>query len=219
MRSMTVCLAAAATLGMGVIYEPVARAAFVLKIEEVGPDVVATGSGSIDLTDLSLNESGSIIPHLAPGKAIAFIGGSDAFVGYRGATGPGNFGDEGTFPISFGSGGFVGIGGAFGEVAVPPGYNSDDALSSSGIWFNQSFASLGINTGTYVWTWGAGDYADSFTVEIAVPEPSTWAMTVVGFAGLGIMGYRAARTTPTATSKMGAQPTDAAATKRASRWR
>jgi hypothetical protein len=199
MGSMTVCLAVAATLGVGVIYAPVARAAFVLKIEEVGPDVVATGSGSIDLTDLNLDESGSIIPHLASGKAIVFIGGGDTFVGYGGATGPGNIGDKGAFPISFGSGDFVGIGGAFGEVAVPPGYNSNDALSSSGIWFNQSFASIGINTGTYVWTWGAGDHSDSFTVEIAVPEPSTWAMTVVGFAGLGIMGYRAARRTAAAT--------------------
>jgi hypothetical protein len=29
---------------------------------------------------------------------------------------------------------------------------------------------------------------------IAVPEPSTWALLVVGFAGLGLAGYRAAKT-------------------------
>jgi hypothetical protein len=27
----------------------------------------------------------------------------------------------------------------------------------------------------------------------AVPEPSTWAMMLAGFAGLGFMGYRRAR--------------------------
>ncbi len=27
----------------------------------------------------------------------------------------------------------------------------------------------------------------------AVPEPSTWAMTLLGFAGLGYAGYRKAR--------------------------
>jgi hypothetical protein len=29
----------------------------------------------------------------------------------------------------------------------------------------------------------------------AVPEPSTWAMMLVGFAGLGFAGYRASRKT------------------------
>jgi hypothetical protein len=28
---------------------------------------------------------------------------------------------------------------------------------------------------------------------IAVPEPSTWAMLLLGFAGLGLMGWRASR--------------------------
>jgi PEP-CTERM motif-containing protein len=28
----------------------------------------------------------------------------------------------------------------------------------------------------------------------AVPEPSTWAMLMIGFAGLGLMGWRASRT-------------------------
>jgi hypothetical protein len=40
--------------------------------------------------------------------------------------------------------------------------------------------------GVYKWTWGAGAHADSFTLDIAViPEPSTWAMMLLGFAGLG----------------------------------
>ena len=28
---------------------------------------------------------------------------------------------------------------------------------------------------------------------VAVPEPSTWAMMLIGFAGLGFVGYRRAR--------------------------
>jgi hypothetical protein len=31
-----------------------------------------------------------------------------------------------------------------------------------------------------------------------VPEPSTWAMMVLGFAGLGFAGYRKAKTGPAA---------------------
>jgi len=39
---------------------------------------------------------------------------------------------------------------------------------------------------------GAGDPVaalTSFTVNV-VPEPSTWAMLLLGFAGLGFLGYR-----------------------------
>jgi hypothetical protein len=35
---------------------------------------------------------------------------------------------------------------------------------------------------------------DSITLtQVAVPEPSTWAMTLIGFAGLGFLGYRTSR--------------------------
>ena len=37
--------------------------------------------------------------------------------------------------------------------------------------------------------YGTGGYADS-PVLTAVPEPSTWAMMILGFAGVGLMAYR-----------------------------
>jgi hypothetical protein len=48
----------------------------------------------------------------------------------------------------------------------------------------------------------AGARADGFTASFqsdlnAVPEPSTWAMMLLGFAGLGYAGYRRARQTRT----------------------
>jgi hypothetical protein len=36
-------------------------------------------------------------------------------------------------------------------------------------------------------------FATVNTVSVATPEPSTWAMMLAGFAGLGIVGYRASR--------------------------
>jgi hypothetical protein len=51
---------------------------------------------------------------------------------------------------------------------------------------NATFASLGLTDGTYVWTLGSGADADSLTVDIdgitsAVPEPSAWAVLILGF--------------------------------------
>ncbi len=75
---------------------------------------------------------------------------------------------------------------------MPQGYASDSPLSDTATYDNQTFSSLGATPGTYEWTWGAGPN-QNFTLVIvtagAVPEPSTWAMMLLGFAGLGLMEY------------------------------
>jgi hypothetical protein len=38
-----------------------------------------------------------------------------------------------------------------------------------------------------------GPHADTFTVQIGVPEPSTWALLLTGFGTLGLVGYRRTR--------------------------
>jgi hypothetical protein len=40
---------------------------------------------------------------------------------------------------------------------------------------------------------GPGGFGFDFALGGAVPEPSTWAMMLVGFAGLGFAGYRSTR--------------------------
>jgi hypothetical protein len=51
--------------------------------------------------------------------------------------------------------------------------------------------------GTYVHTWNNAPTAveDSLTVNIAngIPEPATWAMMMLAFAGLRLASYRASR--------------------------
>jgi hypothetical protein len=37
-------------------------------------------------------------------------------------------------------------------------------------------------------------YAVNFEIANAVPEPSTWAMMILGFAGVGFMAYRRQKT-------------------------
>jgi hypothetical protein len=74
----------------------------------------------------------------------------------------------------------VGIYGALGDLSVPNGYSSGNFLSSTAIWDNETFASLGLTPGTYVWTWGSGTEADSFTLKTVVPEPGSLALLATG---------------------------------------
>jgi PEP-CTERM motif len=69
--------------------------------------------------------------------------------------------------------------------------------------FHDSIINLGSNLGpdidlTFAYNLvadGSGGFGFDFAVGGAVPEPSTWAMMLLGFASLGYAGYRRARTT------------------------
>jgi hypothetical protein len=47
---------------------------------------------------------------------------------------------------------------------------------------------------------GVGTFSLTAVTRTAVPEASTWAMMVIGFAGLGVAGYRASQKRVTATA-------------------
>lgn len=79
------------------------------------------------------------------------------------------------------------------DIVVPLGYVSGSPLLDTATYAGQTLGSLGVTPGTYVWTWGTGADADSFTLIATVAEPSTWAMMLLGFAGLGFVGYRRVR--------------------------
>ena len=100
-------------------------------------------------------------------------------------SGPTDFGPGAGLVGSSGAGDAIGVDGGNGQIWVPDGYVSGSALSSGAVWHNQTFASLGVTPGTYVWIWGQGPTADSFTLSIGVPEPATWAMMICGMLGLG----------------------------------
>jgi len=85
-----------------------------------------------------------------------------------------------------------------------------DVVNNSNLLFSSSVTSFGqvvpfetvltLNAGDMIRfevTTGAGDQNTGLDVSIsAVPEPSTWAMMVLGFAGLGFMAYRRKSATP-----------------------
>lgn len=76
-------------------------------------------------------------------------------------------------------------------LSVPLDYVSGSALSDSSTYYSQTFSSLGVRPGSYVWTWGSGATADSFTLDIgSVPEPSSALLFALG---LLILARRVAR--------------------------
>ena len=72
-------------------------------------------------------------------------------------------------------------------IIVPTGYESGDPLSGSAIFTGESFASLGIIPGTYMWTWFTSTGKDSYTLQV-VPEPSTFAIASLGVLLLAMVG-------------------------------
>ena len=74
---------------------------------------------------------------------------------------------------------------------------SAKTLASGWNHFSTSFTAIGglnLQFDFYGQGDGAGDYAADFVLDnvsiAAVPEPSTWAMMILGFAGVGFMAYR-----------------------------
>jgi hypothetical protein len=162
---------------------------FTMTLDQVGSNVVATGSGAFNLTGLTLfgqfllPQQGQII------ASIGFIGrGGSVSDLYRGVTGPTNFGQGGVFLANAASGDAAGIQGLGPpQFWVPQGYVSGAALSNSLTFNNATFASLGVTPGTYVWSWGAGAN-QNFTLVIggSVPDGGTTVM-LLGTA-LGALG-------------------------------
>ena len=191
---------AMALLGVGIGTAPDTHAAFVATMTEVGPNVVVTGSGSIDLAGLIINpDATNGLPPSAvwPSAGTILLGPpgtdlSELAQFYIPFSGPSNFGPGGpTVPSSSGTGDRVGVrqDPAVTGITVPFGYVSGAPLSDSSTYDGATLASLGATPGTYVWTWGSGRDADSFTLDItdhvvATPEPASLALFATGVLAL-----------------------------------
>jgi VPDSG-CTERM motif len=171
--------------------------AYTVTLQQVGSNVVANGSGAINLTGLTFSLPGSLLVGIRSLTGVILTGptGSTADVGlYAGFTGPTNFGSGRFFLANTGSGDLVGIeaGEVGGVLAVPPGYVSNTALSSSSTWNNATFASLDVIPGTYVWSWGAGLPNQNVTLQIGpagVPDGGS-TVSLLGCALLGLAALR-----------------------------
>jgi hypothetical protein len=185
-------ISALAALGLMILGSR-AEASVVIDILQDGPNVVATGSGTVDLTDLTYRGgAGSTPSGEVVGKNGAVEVGAGRVILYSGVSGPDSFG-TGSASGSSGSGDTFGLIGDAGALLVPNGYSSGSALSGSSTFDSATIASLGLTPGRYVYTWGSKASADSLTVNIGtVPELPTWAMMIAGLSILGALYRRRA---------------------------
>ena len=171
------------------------QAGYVLTLEQVGPNLVATGTGALDLSgltsfavDFSRPTIAANPAEISTGPVVGAVFFEDYF-GFGAITGPTNFGSGGVAKLAIsGSGDFVGIIPLAQLLMVPQGYLSDEPLSSSAT-FPGSFDSDGVTPGTYEWTWGPGP-DQNFTL-LVVPEPTSLSLLVFGVLLLLLLaGFR-----------------------------
>jgi hypothetical protein len=154
-----------------------ATGAFMVTITQSGPNVVWSGSGSFNLTALTLVGSVPITSGFATNQAIWIAG---ATLTPPGSTGQQYGGASLTYPTTFASGAQTGgpssfTGSMFGvlpggvtdrTITVPDGYVSGNIISGSTTYANQTISSMGLSGGTYTWAWGSGANASSLVMTI-----------------------------------------------------
>jgi hypothetical protein len=182
-------IAGAAALGAAMLIGSSAapvQAGYIVTFSQVGPDVVASGGGTIDLNGLTFITPGSTQPQVAPTFATEAAGAAGDVDEYSGASGPTSFGPGVFTNATTGTGDLVGIQDLIGEpsgfVFVPTGYASGALLSDTATYAGQSFATLGLTPGVYLYNFGSGADADTFTVDVAAPVPEPASLMLLGIA-------------------------------------
>jgi hypothetical protein len=166
-----------------------ADAGVIINVYQSGSNVVMSGSGTLDTTDLSFYNNQSQAGDIASGSGRLIMGaaaGTSVDL-YSGISGPSTFGNGSDNTPSSGSGNVFGVIYYGGYLITPHSYTSGASLSATDTYSGYSLSNLGLTAGqTYTYTWGSGGHTDSLVIDTfaptAVPEPSSLAMC--GLAGL-----------------------------------
>lgn len=152
-----------------------ARADFLFTFAQSGNDVVSTGEGSLDLSNLTFATD---LP--AGGGLLAdccfFVGPDtdvDVFIGSL--DGPSTLNPNGPFNFhssNQGTGDTFGLDFMSSAFFVPDGYASNVSLTGTATYENQTLNSLDLIVGEYEWTMGGNNSIRLLVTSQSVPEPS-----------------------------------------------
>lgn len=192
-------------LGLGVSGWPItaSRAAIVLTVKQIGPDVVVVGSGSANTSGLTLHDTdtdyqnvlGDSQIYAGPAVYSDLMGGGGDVKRWSGLSGSITFGsDPGVFEYpSSGTNDLFGIAYDYNIseslLVLPLSYvSSTPLLESTTTYTSTSLSQLGLSPGVFTWTWDTGSNIDSLKLEIeAVAVPGS--LPLVG----GAVAWRFAR--------------------------
>ena len=175
------------------IAAPRARAAYIVNVVQSGPNVFASGSGTVSITGLPIINSGTTFGFVQPHQGAIGLG-SGIFTYYGVANsnvmGVGGFQSADSF-----TGGIIGTGGPPSSgVPFPSTFMGGDPGPSTATWNNKTIAGLGLIEGTYTWTWGsASDQKFIVNVGTQVPESTSVALTGCGIGFLSLVMWKRRR--------------------------
>jgi hypothetical protein len=167
-------------------------------VEQVGNDVVVTGSGNANTSGLTSLGSVSDLTNVytysqAYSGPAAFDNGAVSL--WSGVSGPTTFGSdqdviENPDPATstgqlFGI--FAGSETGNPQLVLPAGYSSGSSLSGVSTFTSLTLSQLGLTPGqTFTWSWGSGATADSLRLEVSsvVPAPLPMFLAAGVFSGV-----------------------------------
>jgi hypothetical protein len=162
---------------------------FTVNLSEVGPNVVMSASGTLNINDLTFVNSSNFIGTggLGVDSATFIMGSNGDFSSYSGfTTTPSNLGSGSGAGASSGSGDVFGV--IFQsappyQLVVPSGYTTGQSITSTQTFNSQTFSSMGLTPGTYTYTWGSGANADAINVVVGGPSPTPTPTPTQGGSG------------------------------------
>lgn len=160
-------------------------------IDQVGPNVVATGTGSLPdlagLTFFSNSPTSSLINPAGPNIRVGVAAIAPLYSGSFSISGP--LGPNSTTFATSGTGQLFGFSGSF--LVLPPSYVLGTPLNGTATWTNTTIAALGLSPSTSsTITWNSG--ARSLTITV-VPEPSTFVTGLLSACAIAMALHRRSR--------------------------
>ncbi len=155
-----------------------ALAEVTIEVSESEGDVIFSGSGTLNVGDLTSKGGGNLPAGIDFGREVLLGADPTGFpaVRFLGDTlevsPPDMFGTDNFSSANFGTGPRFGIAvAAFANqdgptIVVPEDYVSGELLESTSTYSGHTISSLGLIPGTYTWSWGSGNNADSLTLII-----------------------------------------------------
>ncbi|MBE7159188.1 MAG: hypothetical protein INR62_12285 [Rhodospirillales bacterium] len=197
MQMKHLTLAAAAALGL---MSGTASASVIITVSQMGADVVASGTGTLDLTGLKDAGAFSLVPAIQGYFSYFGSGGSgDKVEGYTPIGGPDQIGPGTSVSSTSSTGDDFAFDIYYANVFVPVGY-AGGLLTFSSTFDGTTISGLGLTPGQYTFTLPSDTIVLNIGGMSTVPLPASAPMFGAGLIALGAAGYAAKRKKATAAA-------------------